>query len=79
MTAALRHHSNSRATSAHPPLHGVPSMAEWTARHQAPRLGVWRRFTQRFTPFRAIRPSPEAGGSIPTLGAAGTLSDGDKA
>jgi len=34
---ALRHHSTTRATTAHPPLFAVPSMEEWRAQHHAPR------------------------------------------
>jgi len=34
---ALRHHSTTRATTAHPPLYAVPSMDEWRAQHHAPR------------------------------------------
>ena len=48
MTAALRHHSSNRATSAHPPVYHVPGMGEWQASRHVPRVGLWRRIVRRF-------------------------------
>lgn len=48
MTAALRHHSSKRATSAHPPVYNVLGMGEWQALRHVPRVGLWHRIVRRF-------------------------------
>jgi len=34
---------DNRATSAHPPLYGVPSGKEWRERHNRPQPSIWAR------------------------------------
>lgn len=52
-----------RTGTAHPPLYGVPGMAEWSAQHHAPR----RHWLARILSPRASQASPCALNRVPAI------------